>query len=247
MPPKSKSSSKSSPATGMTPKKSYLIAYNAISCALWATILYRTILIVGPDLLGGGKKEEGIGASLKLNIFGEEAKGYEMLFGETGEFVKWAQTAAMMEILHSLFGLVNASVFTTAMQVASRFLLVWAICDQFPSVPASSIAYSTMLVAWSTTEVIRYSYFVCLLTGSVPGFMQFLRYNTFFILYPLGISSEMWLVYKSAGPAAERDERLPYVLYGILCLYVPGAYILYSHMMSQRRKVLRAAGKQKAK
>jgi hypothetical protein len=73
-------------------------------------------------------------------------------------------------------GLVNASVFTTAMQVASRFLLVWAICDQFPFVPANSIAYSTMLIAWSTTEVIRYSYFVCLLTGSVPEIMQFLRY-----------------------------------------------------------------------
>lgn len=60
--------------------------------------------IAGPDLLGGAKKEGGIGATLKLNLFGEEAKGYELLFGETGEFVKWAQTAAMMEILHSLLG-----------------------------------------------------------------------------------------------------------------------------------------------
>lgn len=91
-----------------------------------------------------------------------------------------------------------------------------------------------MLVAWSTTEVIRYSYFVFLLTGSVPGFMQFLRYNTFFILYPLGISSEMWLVYKSAGPAAKRDERLPYVLYGILGLYVPGMYS-FSHASPYRQ------------
>jgi very-long-chain (3R)-3-hydroxyacyl-CoA dehydratase len=89
----------------------------------------------------------------------------------------------------------------------------------------------------------------------------------------MGISSEMWLVYKSIGPAGKRDERLPYVLYGILGLYVPGkflpyfsspnsppqsmsmltnvsfagAYILYTHMMAQRRKVLRAAGKQKAR
>lgn len=105
MPPKSTASPKSGAATGLTPKKSYLIAYNAVSCALWATILYRTATIAGPDLLGGGaKKEGGIGATLKLNLFGEEARGYERLFGETGEFVKWAQTAAMMEIVHSLVG-----------------------------------------------------------------------------------------------------------------------------------------------
>lgn len=92
MPPKSKSSPA---ATGLTPKKSYLIAYNAVSCVLWATILYRTVTIAGPDLLGGPKKE---------GLFGKKAWGYERLFGETGEFVKWAQTAAMMEIVHSLVG-----------------------------------------------------------------------------------------------------------------------------------------------
>jgi hypothetical protein len=54
------------------------------------------------------------------------------------------------------------------------------------------------------------------------------RYNTFFALYPLGISSEMWLVYKAVGPAAKRDARLPYVLYGILGLYVPGRFCLSS-------------------
>lgn len=106
MPPKSKASTKSGAATGLTPKKSYLIAYNAVSCALWATILYRTATIAGPDLLGksGSSGKSGIGATLKLDLFGEEAKGYQRLFGETGEFVKWAQTAAMMEIVHSLVG-----------------------------------------------------------------------------------------------------------------------------------------------
>lgn len=104
MPPKSKATPRSSHATALAPKKSYLIAYNAVSCALWATILYRTVTIAGPDLLGGAKKEAGLGATLRLNLFGEEAKGYEVLYGETGEFVKWAQTAAMMEIVHSLVG-----------------------------------------------------------------------------------------------------------------------------------------------
>ncbi|CAC9888407.1 unnamed protein product [Aureobasidium pullulans] len=64
-----------------------------------------------------------------------------------------------------------------------------------------------MLIAWSITEVIRYSYFaINLSTGSVPNAWLWLRYNTFFILYPLGISS---------------------------------SYILFTHMMAQRRKIMR--------
>jgi len=172
-------------------------------------------------------------------------------------------------------GIVRAPVFTTAMQVASRVILVWAIVDQFPAATSKSLAYSTMLLAWSATEVVRYSYFVFNLNGSVPGFLTWLRYNGFFLLYPMGISSEMFLVYMSIKPASKRDPRLGYGLWAILGLYVPGmsftqycariscfrnfdqillsstdsrftgAYILYTHMMTQRRRVMR--GKAKAK
>lgn len=37
-----------------------------------------------------------------------------------------------------------------------------------------------MLVAWSVTEVIRYSYFVMNLRGWVPGFVAWLRYSLIF-------------------------------------------------------------------
>jgi very-long-chain (3R)-3-hydroxyacyl-CoA dehydratase len=119
-------------------------------------------------------------------------------------------------------GIVRAPVFTTAMQVASRVILVWAIVDQFPAATSKSFAYSTMLLAWSATEVVRYSYFVFNLNGSVPGILTWLRYNGFFVLYPLGISSEMFLVYLSIKPASKRDARLGYGLWAILGLYIPG-------------------------
>lgn len=131
------------------------------------------------------------------------------------------------------------------MQVASRFILVWAIVDQFPYTSSTSIAYTTMLLAWSVTEVVRYSYFVFNLASSVPPVLSWLRYNMFFVLYPMGISSEWWLCYRAIEPASKRNEHLKYVLYFILGLYVPGAYILYTHMMTQRRRVMR--GKQKAR
>lgn len=115
------------------------------------------------------------------------------------------------------------------MQVASRFLLVWAVVYNFPSATArASPAYSSMLVAWSVTEVIRYSYFAMnLALGKVPGFMTWLRYNTFFVLYPMGISSECWLIWKAVGPAQTLGMGLEYVLIGILLVYIPGIWPLW--------------------
>lgn len=73
-------------------------------------------------------------------------------------------------------GIVRAPILTTIMQVASRILLVWIIADQFPFTVSNSPAYSTMLLAWSITEVVRYTYFVFSLTGRVPDILQWLRW-----------------------------------------------------------------------
>ena len=73
--------------------------------------------------------------------------------------------------------MVRAPLMTTLMQVASRLLLVWGIVNNFPAYTVSSIAYSTMLIAWSVTEVIRYSFFAMNLwtEGDVPSALQWLR------------------------------------------------------------------------
>lgn len=144
-------------------------------------------------------------------------------------------------LIRSVTGLVRAPLLTTLMQVASRFLLVWGIAFVFPTPTSRNPAFSTMLLAWSITEVIRYSYFcVNLAYGSVPSFLTWLRYNTFFVLYPLGIASECWLVY-AAIPGARRRFGIEgeWALRAVLGVYVPGSYVLFTHMMAQRRKVMR--------
>ena len=65
------------------------------------------------------------------------------------------------------------------------------------------------------------------------------RYNTFLVLYPIGVASETWLVYNAIGPASNMNENYGYILYGVLATYVPGFYILFTHMLSQRQKVMR--------
>ncbi|OAR01443.1 hypothetical protein LLEC1_06532 [Akanthomyces lecanii] len=190
----------------------YLVLYNTVSAAAWAVVLYRTVLTC-------------------LGV------GYPYTYFEVGEWTRWTQTAACLEVLHSLFGIVRAPISTTVMQVMSRLLLVWGITYPFPFVTQAPF-YASMLVAWSVTEVIRYSYFATSLAGFQPSLLTFLRYNTFFVLYPLGIFSECSLIFITSKFLQGAEQ---YILYAILAIYVPGSYTLYTYMMKQRSKVFGGA------
>jgi very-long-chain (3R)-3-hydroxyacyl-CoA dehydratase len=108
------------------------------------------------------------------------------------------------------------------MQVASRLFLMWAVCYPFPQLNASPF-YSSMLCAWSTTEVIRYSYFALKQVESVPGWLHWLRYSGFLVLYPVGISSEVAMTLQAIfGPAADLAPWYPYALAAVLLSYIPG-------------------------
>lgn len=105
-----------------------------------------------------------------------------------------------------------------------------------------------MLVAWSVTEIIRYAYFTITLAGgadAVPAWLKWLRYNTFYVLYPLGITSEIVLVSKAWG-TYDWGEVGNVLLSAALAAYVPGSWIMYTHMMRQRRRVARGKGKEKS-
>ncbi|KAF9736917.1 hypothetical protein PMIN06_010679 [Paraphaeosphaeria minitans] len=205
------------PSAAAIMKKQYLISYNAISATLWFGVLARVVMHAAA---------EGV----------ENGAVYQNL----EQYTRIVQTGAGLEVLHSLLGLVRAPFFTTAMQVASRLILVWVVGYQFPQTTKYSPAYSSMLLAWSITEVIRYSYFVFVLTNGVPKLWTWLRYNTFLILYPLGVASETWLIYRAIPPASKLDEKYGWALWALLATYIPGFYMLFTYMLKQRKKVMRA-------
>lgn len=129
------------------------------------------------------------------------------------------------------------------MQVSSRFALVWGAVHFYPSV-ALSPAYSSMLLAWSITEVVRYAFFaLSLSSGAEPALLRWVRYSGFYVLYPVGISSELWELFLAFRIARAQGDVLAWVVAAtVMATYLPGAPKLYGHMMKQRRKVLGGSG-----
>lgn len=221
-----------------TPKQQYLIGYNALNLVFWSSVLGRAAFLV-PALLAQDKVQDQ----------------YEGLF----ELLKWTQSLALLEIVHAAVGLVRASPVTTALQVASRLFIVWGILNVYPQIVVyqntfgrdepglygAPHAFAGLIVAWSITECIRYAFFVWkeAVSERVPAWLTWLRYNTFFVLYPLGIASECWLVYCALDPAGKGGMGYDWPLRLVLLIYVPGSYVLYTHMMAQRRKVIKGKGK----
>lgn len=192
---------------------SYLKVYNAIAGLLWVLVLARLMILyplVGPEYVSGG----------------------------LANFVTWVQTLAVLEVLHAALGLVRSSVLTTAMQVASRLLVVWGVVTLFPETAKTSV-YSLMVFAWAVTESVRYPYYWYALRGRIPRWLEILRYTTFIPLYPIGASSEAFLIYRALPAAAFWHPWYAQILKAALLIYPPSFYILYMHMWAQRKKVLR--------
>jgi hypothetical protein len=210
--------------------KAYLVLYNGSLLAAWGAVLVQTVLKV---------------------VDGKRTLG-EVLPAQR-DLLTIAQTAAFMEILHAMFKLVRSPVATTFLQVLSRLIVLWGAL----LLPSEELQQSwfpvQMIMAWAASEVIRYAFYVCnLLFGSVPAPLKWARYSGFTILYPLGISGEMVTMYKVL-PYVQRTGALsvampnaynavwhyPSIIYFLLtAVWPPGAYIMYSYMLGQRRKAL---------
>ncbi|KAK3808333.1 MAG: tyrosine phosphatase-like protein [Benniella sp.] len=202
----------------------YLIVYNWASFAAWFYVLFQTV-----------------------NVLLATGNDYTKVYDVVGDHLVWIQTAALLEVLHSLLGFVKSPVGTTAMQVASRLLLVWGICTLIP-VPEvrTHWSFTTMTIAWSITECIRYSYYALNLVNLGPSWLVWCRYTFFFILYPVGAGSEALEIYQAIPFAHNVHPAYYYYLWAMIAIYPPGFFVMYTHMIGQRKRYLGPAKSKKA-
>ncbi|XP_043805905.1 very-long-chain (3R)-3-hydroxyacyl-CoA dehydratase PASTICCINO 2 isoform X2 [Manihot esculenta] len=121
--------------------------------------------------------------------------GYQHVYNSVEKPLLLAQTAAVLEILHGLVGLVRSPITATLPQIGSRLYVTWGILYSFPEMRTHFLV-SSLVISWSITEIIRYSFFGTKeALGFAPSWLMWLRYSTFLLLYPSGISSEVGLIY----------------------------------------------------
>ncbi|CAN1275207.1 Very-long-chain (3R)-3-hydroxyacyl-CoA dehydratase PASTICCINO 2 [Linum perenne] len=165
--------------------------------------------------------------------------GYEHVYSAVEKPLHLAQTAAVLEIVHSLVGLIRSPISATLPQIASRLYLTWIVLYSFPEIQTHFLV-SSVAISWSITEIIRYSFFgMKEAFGSTPSFLLWLRYSTFLVMYPIGISSEASDKFCIRMPNKWNfsfDNFCAAVL--AIGIYIPGSPHLYGYMLSQRSKAL---------
>ncbi|KAM3163359.1 Very-long-chain (3R)-3-hydroxyacyl-CoA dehydratase [Lachancea thermotolerans] len=196
-----------------------LALYNLFSAGLWGYLLYNAI-VVYPKI------------------------GQPEFFYEIKSTLNAIQCGALIEVFNSLFGIVRAPLLTTFAQVASRLLLTIGVFQYLPEAEnAHNKTFVSLVIAWSITEVVRYSfyYFNLTLTSGAPKLLVLLRYNLFWVLYPLGVASELLIIY-SALPVGESkySANVKWALIAAMLTYIPGFPMLFSHMVVQRKKIMRS-------
>ncbi|XBW37566.1 hypothetical protein QEN19_003147 [Hanseniaspora menglaensis] len=193
-----------------------LVAYNFISCALWSIHLGKTVVFLCTESL----------SNIKL------------FYSETQGFLTFTQVLAVIEIFNALFKIVRSPVLTTAAQVFSRLLIVVGAFQLMPVIGESiGTEYLTLSLAWGFTEVVRYAFYGLNLLKIKNKAVIFLRYNMFPILYPLGVTSELIILFKTMVLANNNIVKIIYII--SMLAYIPGFPILFSYMWVQRKKAMK--------
>eukprot|EP01025_Chloroclados_australasicus_P059962 TRINITY_DN762_c0_g1_i1.p4 TRINITY_DN762_c0_g1~~TRINITY_DN762_c0_g1_i1.p4 ORF type:complete len:228 (-),score=23.54 TRINITY_DN762_c0_g1_i1:257-940(-) len=219
---------------------SYLLAYNSSLVLGWGICLIRSMAAI---YSGEGLPGAWNAVKIPLGI---------------------SQTAAIMEIVHAATGIVRSPLMATGLQVASRIGILWGVLMPFSDEITSGglplfeiegikfeLNFATLMLAWCVTEIIRYGFFAIKELDAVGPFLQWLRYSSFIVLYPLGVASELTMVYlawdkiKNSGRFSIRlpnewNFAFEFYYFAVLCLflYIPGFPFLYMYMFKQRSKNL---------
>ncbi|XP_061373217.1 uncharacterized protein LOC133315582 isoform X2 [Gastrolobium bilobum] len=151
----------------------YLLSYNSLQAIGWTVSLIRILcnLVVTSSVNGA--------------------------YASAGQLICFLQCAAFLEVIHGAVGLVPSGALLPLMQWGGRTHFVLAIVqrlDEVQELPSICITF----LAWSISEVIRYSHYAFSCLGNCPSWITYLRYTAFIVLYPLGMGpGEMWVMYQA--------------------------------------------------
>ena len=152
-----------------------------------------------------------------------------------------AQGLAVLEIIHALLKWVKSPVVSTGAQVGSRILVLVLINIFFNNQTFSHITILGVLivsVAWSVTELVRYSLYFFSLFNKQPSALLWMRYSFFIVLYPLGVTGEWFILITplvASGFVLNAYNIFLVINFAAYAYYFP---VLYRYMWKQRKAKL---------
>ncbi|KAF6996206.1 hypothetical protein CFC21_012574 [Triticum aestivum] len=213
------------------PSRLYLLAYNSVQAIGWSLALLRLLPCLAPPV------------------------SVRPAYAAAGDLICFLQTCAVLETVHAAVGLVPTSPFLAFLQWGGRTHFILALLRQIPEVQGSPSVFITFM-AWSISEVIRYSHYALTTLKVCPAWMTYLRYTAFIPLYPIGVGpGEMWTMYQALPFVKERGLYSGFFakfsmsyhsfLVGVLLCYPLLWLKLYLHVFKQRKSKLGKGGRKK--
>uniref|UniRef100_A0A0E0HFK8 Very-long-chain (3R)-3-hydroxyacyl-CoA dehydratase n=1 Tax=Oryza nivara TaxID=4536 RepID=A0A0E0HFK8_ORYNI len=205
------------------PSQLYLLSYNSVQALGWFVALLRLLPCLAPP------------------------SSVHSSYAVAGDL-----TWAILETIHAAIGLVHTSPLLAFLQWGGRTHFVLAVVRQIPEVQSSPSVFITFM-AWSISEVIRYSHYALTTLKVCPPWLTYLRYTAFIPLYPIGVGpGEMWTMYQALPFVKERKLYSGFFgkfsmsyhsfLVAVLAVYPFLWMKLYLHVFKQRRSKLGKTG-----
>lgn len=136
------------------------------------------------------------------------------------------QALQVLDIIFILLGTSKGSILGAIAQIAGRLLVTLVYMS--PEIAPVSIA--NVLIAWSLAETNRYLYYLF-----KNPLTTWLRYNSFLVLYPVGIYGEMTLINDFISKNALSENQVLAVRLSQAAILLGGTF-LYVYMLGNRSK-----------
>jgi very-long-chain (3R)-3-hydroxyacyl-CoA dehydratase len=144
-------------------------------------------------------------------------------------FLKIVQTLQISDIILAYFKLSGTSTFSSLMQISSRLLTVYVFLNQ--NLPFCLIFLT--LFPWSVGDATRSLYYIF----KDNYLVGFLRYNLFLVLYPIGVTGEVFVM-EEYLKNMKHDVMIFYTVRTIQCLFILGFCYLYKNLLRNRKKFM---------
>ena len=148
--------------------------------------------------------------------------------------LRFIQTFQLMDIILILIGKSKGSIMGAFFQILGRLIVAWGFVE--PN--SNKLRFATVAIIWALADCNRYLYY---LFKNHP-LTAALRYNSFIVLYPIGVLGEMMLINDYLQRHDDLSENTVYFVRFVQVSIVVGLVFLYTYMLKMRAKYYKKVG-----